>query len=613
MLEAMRQERLVAVHAFNATMSAFEKCHRWPAAIQLYGDINRYELQPDVVTCNALLSAYDRGGHWPYAVAFLDEMVQGQMANDRLQPNVVTYSTVISGCERGRAWQQALKVFSESSGIKGDTVIFNAALSACDRGSLWLKALDILAEMHKAGLRRNLATYGSLISACGNALQWQASLHFLQQLQTTKLEPGGIVLNLCINACRKAEQLHAALGIFKEMLKRSEEPDVFCYTSMISACGPSALWQLATYLHQEQLSSASDIASFNATIGVCREASRWQEAQRIFSDLCQKNYLPTLPTYKAVIGACAYAQLWAHALEHLRELKQMQDAPCSDVIIQYGIVSKASAEAGRNDIEQMLLNEAWGLSVPLHISSFVCEWLSVLHWETALSFFEMQAVDVRAPLQTLEMIVTIVDVLLAAGRHPDAWSVLLAAHEDGVLNLWEDPWTLDLHQLGPCSAAVAVAAVSAMLLSRASFHRFCARDHLVIITGQGLHSLHGVPRLLPAVLSLCDTLGLKASQDRFNPGRLFVPAATLHALWQGVQSDPFATGVHELSTSAQKFIQLRFCCGFRARRFGELLPERPNWDHQNGCKGWLCHAIVAQRESAHSPELVSPTTQVLTS
>ena len=29
----------------------------------------------------------------------------------------------------------------------------------------------------------------------------------------------------------------------------------------------------------------------------------------------------------------------------------------------------------------------------------------------------------------LEMIVTIVDVLLAAGRHPDAWSVLLAAHE----------------------------------------------------------------------------------------------------------------------------------------------------------------------------------------
>eukprot|EP00439_Symbiodinium_sp_Y106_P048859 s4496_g6.t1 len=152
MLEAMRQERLVAVHAFNATMSAFEKCHRWPAAIQLYGDINRYELQPDVVTCNALLSAYDRGGHWPYAVAFLDEMVQGQMANDRLQPNVVTYSTVISGCERGRAWKQALKVFSESSGIDGDTVIFNAALSACDRGSLWLKALDILAEMHKVGV-----------------------------------------------------------------------------------------------------------------------------------------------------------------------------------------------------------------------------------------------------------------------------------------------------------------------------------------------------------------------------------------------------------------------------------------------------------------------------
>ncbi|CAE7430498.1 unnamed protein product [Symbiodinium natans] len=367
----------------------------------------------------------------------------------------------------------------------------------------WLLAPFVVRQLWsgEAALRRTLATYGSTISACGSALQWQVSLQLLGQLQAAKLEPGQIVLNLCINSCRKAGQLHVALDIFKEMLNRSEEPDILCYTSLISACSPGAQWQLAICLHEEMRSKAgADVVSFNATLGVCREASRWQEANRIFSELCQANHLPTLPTFKAVIAAFAYAQYWSDALQHLQELRKLEGPSLSsDVIVQYGIVSKACAEAGRKDMEQKLLKEAQRLSV--NVPSFASEWLSVLHWEAALAYFmHGQAVGAWVPNQTLGPTVAIADVLLDAGRHADAWNVLLSAQEAGVLRLWQDPSTLDLHQLGTCSPAVAVAAVSALLLSQASLHHFCAWKGLAIVTGQGIHSRHGVPILLPAVL-----------------------------------------------------------------------------------------------------------------
>ncbi|CAE7511513.1 unnamed protein product [Symbiodinium pilosum] len=152
------------------------------------------------------------------------------------------------------------------------------------------------------------------------------------------------------------------VSLLVEDRARSEQPDTFCYTSLISACTPSAQWQLATFLHEE-MRELTDVIAFNATLGVCREASRWLEAQRIFSDLKNKDFSPTLPTFKAVIGACAYAHRWSDALDHLQELRKMA---CSfdDLIVQYGIVSKACAEAGRKEIEEVLLRE-----VKIHNSS----------------------------------------------------------------------------------------------------------------------------------------------------------------------------------------------------------------------------------------------------
>ncbi|OLQ13439.1 hypothetical protein AK812_SmicGene2577 [Symbiodinium microadriaticum] len=75
--------------------------------------------------------------------------------------------------------------------------------------------------------------------------------------------------------------------------------------------------------------------------------------------------------------------------------------------------------------------------MPLSALDVIRGWM-VLEMSTS---FEEQSYGLHAFGKTydnvLEMIVAIVDVLLTAGRHPDAWSVLLAAHEDGVLNLWQ--------------------------------------------------------------------------------------------------------------------------------------------------------------------------------
>ncbi|CAK9027163.1 Pentatricopeptide repeat-containing protein At2g31400 [Durusdinium trenchii] len=148
LFEAMHLETAVAVHAFNATLSAVQRAQQWEAAVALFADIERYSLTPDTVTCNALLTACDKGGQWQSALSLLERIGPTY----HLQPNVVSYSTTLSACERGRAWEHALQVFANMNGceISPDVVVFNATLSALDGGSRWEEALTLLEEMNEA-------------------------------------------------------------------------------------------------------------------------------------------------------------------------------------------------------------------------------------------------------------------------------------------------------------------------------------------------------------------------------------------------------------------------------------------------------------------------------
>ncbi|CAK9115668.1 unnamed protein product [Durusdinium trenchii] len=543
LFEAMHLETAVAVHAFNATLSAVQRAQQWEAAVALFADIERYSLTPDTVTCNALLTACDKGGQWQSALSLLERIGPTY----HLQPNVVSYSTTLSACERGRAWEHALQVFANMNGceISPDVVVFNATLSALDGGSRWEEALTLLEEMNEIKLKRTLATYGSAIRACGNAFQWEEAVELMRSLQNRQ-KPNLIILNLCLDACRKARNLHAALKLFNDMQIESERPDMLSYTSLISACGYGAEWQLAIQLHEDALMTGQpDIFSFNAVLGVCRQASRWEESHRILEGLLLHGLSPSMPTYKALIAACAYAMRWSDALSHLRALQKSDSLYIGaargkeDLILQFGIVSKACAEAGLASRSQALVDEAEFAAAAKGLAGRLPrEWISVLHWQAALAYFQRlkQAID-RDDTEEGVQVVGLADLLLDAGQDTAAMSLLLEAQEAQIFSLWQKTKKadiLDLHSLGPgsCSAAVAEAAVSAALLQLAEKRAFRATRGFVVVTGRGLGSLRTSPLLLPAISSFLSQLGLDIRQAT---GFVFVPRRSLHDLWQGVK------------------------------------------------------------------------------
>eukprot|EP00913_Durusdinium_trenchii_P030020 g28132.t1 len=102
---AMHLETAVAVHAFNATLSAVQRAQQWEAAVALFADIERYSLTPDTVTCNALLTACDKGGQWQSALSLLERIGPTY----HLQPNVVSYSLDLSP-------ESAIKTFFRKGG-----------------------------------------------------------------------------------------------------------------------------------------------------------------------------------------------------------------------------------------------------------------------------------------------------------------------------------------------------------------------------------------------------------------------------------------------------------------------------------------------------------------
>eukprot|EP00913_Durusdinium_trenchii_P000155 g139.t1 len=312
-------------------------------------------------------------------------------------------------------------------------------------------------------------------------------------------KPNLIILNLCLDACRKARNLHAALKLFNDMQIESERPDMLSYTSLISACGYGAEWQLAIQLHEDALMTGQpDIFSFNAVLG-------------------------------ALIAACAYAMRWSDALSHLRALQKSDSLYIGaargkeDLILQFGIVSKACAEAGLASRSQALVDEAVFAAAAKGLAGR-------LPRDFAAKLASKQAID-RDDTEEGVQVVGLADLLLDAGQDTAAMSLLLEAQEAQIFSLWQktkkafrQACFVTLHCFnavlasigtgpGSCSAAVAEAAVSAALLQLAEKRAFRATRGFVVVTGRGLGSLRTSPLLLPAISSFLSQLGLDIRQE----------------------------------------------------------------------------------------------------
>jgi len=145
-------------------ISACEKGGQWQKAFELFDELQRRGLEPEIITYNAMISNCEKGGQWEKALELFDELQQRG-----LKPDVITYNALISACENdgGGQWEQAFELFGDLKrrGLEPTVITYNAMISACEKGGQWDKALELFEELQQRGLEPTLVTYDAMISA----------------------------------------------------------------------------------------------------------------------------------------------------------------------------------------------------------------------------------------------------------------------------------------------------------------------------------------------------------------------------------------------------------------------------------------------------------------
>ena len=187
----------------TSIISACDKSSQWIRALQIFGDLR--DLQLSVVTFNALISALSKGA-WPAALGVL-----GQLDDWQLQPDVITFNSLISAV--GSEWQLAMeleKMLMEQQ-LNPNLITYNSLLEACRQAAEWQLALMLLEEM-KRKLDVSIVTYTTAISACAAAVQWKEALDLVQEAGSKKITPTVFLYNASITACD--EHWQEALELF---------------------------------------------------------------------------------------------------------------------------------------------------------------------------------------------------------------------------------------------------------------------------------------------------------------------------------------------------------------------------------------------------------------
>ncbi|CAJ1433460.1 unnamed protein product [Effrenium voratum] len=286
---------------FDAAMTACEKGGRWRQAVQHLGELQCRALRPQTITFNVAISAQP----WAWGALLLERLevlalrrsiitynaatagpwrsalwIQ-QLQRRQVQSNVVGCCASISACEKEGQWQFALLLLAElgASRMQANLIVFNAAISACAKSSQWQMALSLFQRLTPDAL-----SFSAVLGALCGGSEWRRAL---LQLDSSLC---------CLEAASTLPlRWRQALLLTAELRERLGRPSLLASAVLLGACAHAEAWQRA--LHS---GIAGNAITSNAVIAACTKAGRWHRALVLF----EATEAPDATTFQDAANAC---------------------------------------------------------------------------------------------------------------------------------------------------------------------------------------------------------------------------------------------------------------------------------------------------------------------
>ncbi|KAK9050741.1 hypothetical protein SSX86_030291 [Deinandra increscens subsp. villosa] len=216
---------------FHMMIYMYKKAGKSDKARKLFSMMNERGIPQTSVTYNSLMS---------FETNYKEvSNIYDQMQRAKVKPDVVSYALLISAYGKARREDEALAVFEEmlDAGVRPTQKAYNILLDAFAISGMVEQAKIVFKSMRRDRCTPDLCSYTTMLSSYVNASDMEGAEKFFTRIKQDGLEPNVITYGTLIKGYAKINDLETMMKKYEEMQLHGIRANQTIYTTIMDAYG----------------------------------------------------------------------------------------------------------------------------------------------------------------------------------------------------------------------------------------------------------------------------------------------------------------------------------------------------------------------------------------
>uniref|UniRef100_A0A5B7BD39 Pentatricopeptide repeat-containing protein n=1 Tax=Davidia involucrata TaxID=16924 RepID=A0A5B7BD39_DAVIN len=262
---------------FHMMIYMYRKAMSYEKARKIFSLMAERGIQRSTVTYNSLMSFETNYKE----VANIYDQIQ----RAGLQPDVVSYALLINAYGKARREEEALAVFEEmlDAGVRPTQKAYNILLDAFAISGMVDQARTVFKSMQRDRCTPDLCSYTTMLLAYVNASDMEGAEKFIRRIKQDGFEPNVVTFGTLIKGYAKVNNLEKMMEKYKEMRVCGIKANQTVFTTIMDAYGKNSDFGSAVVWFKEMESCGvpPDHKAKNILLSLATTAEEQMEANQL--------------------------------------------------------------------------------------------------------------------------------------------------------------------------------------------------------------------------------------------------------------------------------------------------------------------------------------------
>ncbi|OIW12754.1 hypothetical protein TanjilG_24687 [Lupinus angustifolius] len=273
---------------FNMMIYMYKKAGSYEKARKTFAMMAERGIEQSTVTYNSLMS---------FETNYKEvSNIYDQMQRADLRPDVVSYALLINAYGKARREVEALAVFEEmlDAGVRPTRKAYNILLDAFSISGMVEQARTVFKSMGRDRLSPDICSYTTMLLAYINASDMEGAEKFFRRFRQDGIEPNVVTYGTLIKGYAKVNDVGKVMEKYEEMLERGIKANQTILTTIMDAHGKNGDFGNAVIWFKEMKSSGvpPDQKAKNVLLSIAKTDEEREEANELVSNNNENNNLP---------------------------------------------------------------------------------------------------------------------------------------------------------------------------------------------------------------------------------------------------------------------------------------------------------------------------------